>query len=285
MKAFATEPPSLDNEWPDAWALVEVDPTHWMCTLPVHELVELIRTKASDAHLRDLPYAWLGRDLAIEFGPARVVGTADDWLSLCRRLLDSAESTAAVSELPGTRPWSGPTSEVATRSIAVGDSEQPHHRSPVALLAAAGGFDERSSSSSSGRVGCGLRRPTSRTSFGSTTRASSSGEILHSSVRSLPPTAEASRSEFLVDPGPAPVSFGTSSTTRLRSAGTFPTRRSEMPCEVGCAGGVDPSGGVDTAASTWLPNSDSNRASATDAQAPGSASSTEAKQRSPRPGR
>lgn len=143
MKAFATAPPTAGNEWPDAWGLVEVGPPRWMCTLPVHELVGLVRGGVPDVDLRRLPYQWLGADLVIQFGPACVIGSADDWLSLCRRLLDSAESTEGVYELPGTQPWSGPTLEVAVRSIAVGDSEEPEHRSPVAQLAAAGGFDER----------------------------------------------------------------------------------------------------------------------------------------------
>ncbi|MAY97859.1 MAG: hypothetical protein CMH84_15200 [Nocardioides sp.] len=140
MKAFASDQAPGDNEWPDAWALVEVEPQGWMCTLPLHELVDLIRERATDVQLRGLSYAWIGQHLAIELGPASVVASAEEWLSLCRRLLDAAGSTQGLYELPGTQPWSGPTVEVAIGAIALNGEQQ--QLSPTAELAALGRFGE-----------------------------------------------------------------------------------------------------------------------------------------------
>ena len=145
MKAYVSRFASADEEWPQAWALVEVEPFQWSCTVPVHELVHTVLTRSDDSDLRRLPHEWHGEDLTVEFGPAVLTGTAEEWLTLCRRLIDTAESAENVYELPDTQPWADESFPVLMAAIIVdGEALQESPAlSPVDTLAQAGGFETR----------------------------------------------------------------------------------------------------------------------------------------------
>ncbi|GAA4816930.1 hypothetical protein ACFQ0K_08460 [Nocardioides caeni] len=145
MTTFVSTFADAEDEWPHAWTLVEVEPAEWSCTVPVHELVQILRTGSADADLRRLPHHWHGDDLTLELGPAAITGSAEDWLVLCRRLIDAAESAEGVSELPDTRPWPGERFPFSMESIEIAGKTPPAppSLSPVERLALAGGFEPR----------------------------------------------------------------------------------------------------------------------------------------------
>lgn len=145
MKTYLSRFASVDEEWPQAWALVEVEPSRWSCTVPVHELVHILLTRSADSDLRRLPHEWHGEEFVLELGAAAVTATAEEWLALCRRLIDTAKSAKGVQELPDTPPWQGQTFPVPPTGIVVvgGASQSEPTLSPVDRLALAGGFEPR----------------------------------------------------------------------------------------------------------------------------------------------
>jgi hypothetical protein len=135
------------DEWPDGWAIVTVEPGHWLATLPIHELRRLL-DGADDVDLMGIPYRWRFEWLVLELGPARVIGTADEWWRLCRLLTDTAGSTAGLYEVPHAQPWNRPATEVSITSIEVNGEtiDVPYYVEPspeVTVLARAGGFATR----------------------------------------------------------------------------------------------------------------------------------------------
>ena len=142
MKTYVSRFARADDEWPQAWTHVEVEHSQWSCTVPVHELVHIVLTRSADYDLRRLPHQWQGEEFTLELGPAALTGTAKDWLTLCRRLIDAAESAEGVYELPDTRPWPGERFPVFLQGIVVaGEALQfTPTLSPVNRLALAGGF-------------------------------------------------------------------------------------------------------------------------------------------------
>lgn len=131
----------------DGWAIVTVEPGYWLATLPIHELRRLL-DGAEDVDLMGIPYHWRVNWLVLELGPARVIGTADEWWRLCDLLTDTARSTADLYEVPRAQPWNGPATEVSITSIEVNGEtiDVPYHVVPspeVTALARAGGFAAR----------------------------------------------------------------------------------------------------------------------------------------------
>jgi hypothetical protein len=56
MKTYVSRFASDDDEWPQAWALAEVEPSQWSCTVPVHELVHIVLARSVHSDLRRLPH-------------------------------------------------------------------------------------------------------------------------------------------------------------------------------------------------------------------------------------
>lgn len=140
MEAFISRFASADEEWPAAWALVRVEPEGWMCTLPLAELVRCLQTTETDAHLRGVPHSWSADGLTMGLGPVSVTASADEWLRLCRRLIDTGVGAEHAVELPDTQPWTGRVEPTAIDEIVIGDTVAPTPRGPRELIADAGGF-------------------------------------------------------------------------------------------------------------------------------------------------
>jgi hypothetical protein len=132
----------------DGWAIVRVEPGHWIATLPIHELRRLLNDKAQDVNLMGITYHWADDQLVLHLGPARVTGPVAAWRHLVRQLTDNAVSAAGLYEAPRARPWEGPVSDVGVTSVEVDGSPihpayQPQPSPVVDELAHAGDFAPR----------------------------------------------------------------------------------------------------------------------------------------------
>lgn len=144
LRAFVSQLSPPEAEWPSCYVVVDTEPEHWMATLPLDEIVEIIESRGMPP-LRGIPWRWDAHDLVVEFGPVHLWGTGDEWLSLARRLIDAARSAGQLYEAPGTRPWSGPSEDLRVTELAPGEQGLMAHRGEnrsTSPLAKAGGFSD-----------------------------------------------------------------------------------------------------------------------------------------------
>lgn len=115
MSAYVSRLSPAGAEWPTCYVIVDTVPEHWRATMPLDDLIEIVESLGSP-QLRGIPWRWDGNELVVEFGPVRLRGTGEEWLSQARRLIDSAQSAELLYEAPGTRPWSGSSVDCASQS-------------------------------------------------------------------------------------------------------------------------------------------------------------------------
>lgn len=115
------------HEWPDSWAIVRVEPSGWMATIPVVNLTRALSSGAADVPMHGLRYRWETDRLVLELGPAHVVGDRTQWRAWIDRLLDAAGSAAELYESPRPYPWDSPPTLVEVDRVLVpgADSRWP----------------------------------------------------------------------------------------------------------------------------------------------------------------
>lgn len=144
MRGYVSRLSPAGAEWPTCYVIVDTVPEHWMATVPLDEIVEIVESRGKP-RLRGIPWRWDDNDLVVELGPVHLWGTGDDWLSLARRLIDGAGSTGQLYETPGTRPWSGSSEDLRVTDLVPGEQGLMAHRGgnrPSSPLAEAGGFSD-----------------------------------------------------------------------------------------------------------------------------------------------
>lgn len=144
MRGYVSRLSPSGAEWPTCYVVIDTVPEHWMATLPLDDLVEIVESLGKP-RLRDIPWRWDGNDLVVEFGPVHLWGTGDEWLSLARRLIEAALSTGQLYEAPGTRPWSGSSEDLRVTELVRGEQGLMAHRGDhrsSSPLARAGGFSD-----------------------------------------------------------------------------------------------------------------------------------------------
>jgi hypothetical protein len=115
-------PPDREDGPQRAWAIVDVRPGWSLATIPVHGLLGLLDGE-QDVDLFAIPYEWQGDRLALDLGPARVLGDVVQWKAWVRRLMDAADSAAGLYEAPTARGWSGEQTVIEVDDVEV---RSPH---------------------------------------------------------------------------------------------------------------------------------------------------------------
>lgn len=112
---------AADDDWPTAWAIVDVRPERWMGTIPLLGLGRVVGSDRTDLPLHGIGYRWESGRLVLELGPAHVVGDPTQWRAWARRLIDRADSAAELLESPRAYEWSGPVTLVEVDAVEVVD--------------------------------------------------------------------------------------------------------------------------------------------------------------------
>ena len=84
LRGFLSQFSEPGVEWPTCYVIVATDPEHWMATLPLEELMEIVDSDARPP-LRDIPWTWDDQDLVVSLGPVHLRGSRDEWRSLARQ--------------------------------------------------------------------------------------------------------------------------------------------------------------------------------------------------------
>jgi hypothetical protein len=135
-----------EDEWPVAWVIVKVNPEHWMTTLRLDHLIDILKSGRGDIPLNGIRHSWDDTSLVLDLGPATVRAAPTEWRALIRRLLDHAGTTRELYETPRGRGWPGPQTYLSASEVSVDGSDlmwgfRPDPGPVVCDLAAAGGFD------------------------------------------------------------------------------------------------------------------------------------------------